>query len=82
MSLAPGLLLAGRSCLLLSCQQHCSSPHPVSHADAVRAVTLDHLITDEPEMVILVGDLTYADDHLLVRFRRGPALLLLRLAWR
>ena len=29
-------------------------------------VTLDHLIANEPDMVILVGDLTYADDHLLV----------------
>ncbi len=27
-------------------------------------------MANEPEMVILVGDLTYADDHLLVRVRR------------
>ena len=39
------------------------------------AVTLDHLIANDPELVILVGDLTYADDHLLVSCRlRSPLM--------
>lgn len=29
------------------------------------SVTLDHLISSDPALVMLVGDLTYADDHLL-----------------
>lgn len=29
------------------------------------AVTLDHLIASDPALVMLIGDLTYADDHLL-----------------
>lgn len=28
-------------------------------------MTLDHLISSDPAMVMLIGDLTYADDHML-----------------
>ena len=41
--------------------ERCYSQVLVAVADAV---TLDHLIESDPAMVMLIGDLTYADDHL------------------